>query len=148
MISSTFYFNDTEVINAYFFGATVWIIFASFWEMLNVRNWLFTNGINQSIKIFVSWCVIETLPLQDDSTHVLDSKFIDPAAEQWSPPFFGAGLLQALVLVRMPMLHVVEQPLQFCHSLHPPWTKFGKMTKEYTFQNLIWLKNQIWCWYI
>ena len=68
----------------------------------------------------MNWCIIDALPLQDDASHILDSKLVAPASEQCSPPYFGAGLLQGLVLVRIPMLHEVEHSPQFCQLLHPP----------------------------
>ena len=65
-------------------------------------------------------CTIEALPLHNDASHDLDSKCVDPSAEQCSPPNSGAGELQALLLLRVPMLHEAEHTPQVGQLLHPP----------------------------
>ena len=63
---------------------------------------------------------MEALPLHKDASHVLDSQHVDPSAEQCSPPFIGAGELQPLLLLRVPVLHEAEHAPQVCQLLHPP----------------------------
>lgn len=74
---------------------------------------------------------------------VLHASVSVPEPVQAIPPNIGAGLVQVLVLVRMPPVHVLEQPLQVLQLAHMPSTESNVFIND---KWIWWLRIRIRKW--
>ena len=97
------------------------------------------NGVNhlKSNFICLQWLWGRISPWHNGRLHIWLSEFVDPAAVQWSPPYFGSGFVQSRVRVRIPFPQVAEHEPHANQSAQDPCTDEKIIIESIQSYNLI-----------